>query len=79
MERTSCNLRTLEDLLGELERLLLHVEGAGDRIQQANTIVKIVQAAREIIVAHHLDTENVELRKLLLEHFPNLSERLRLS
>lgn len=75
--REACSLRSVSDLLAELERLLLD----GDQLpNSANTIkarVGIVQAAHAILESDVLEKENADLRKLLAEKHPDLAKQLR--
>jgi hypothetical protein len=77
--RRVCSLRCTDDFLGELERLLVKVEASGaEMVNKAQTVVKIISEARSVLKAAELETENAELKKLLLQHHPELKSHLRI-
>jgi hypothetical protein len=74
-KRSVCSLRTVADLLAELERaLLLAEDSGGDKIARANAITKIVTSAHDILSR---DTErNAERLAKLLADNPHLARHL---
>lgn len=76
-KRTGCSLRTPDDLLLELERALVRVDNAGGEASaKATAICRLVAEARAVLKAAELETENAELRKLLIERHPELKRHL---
>src|SRR5262249_49081111 len=75
--RRAASLRSMDDLLTELERVLVRVEHSGqDAAHKAQVTAKIVSEARAALPAAQLESENRELRKLLVERHPELKRHL---
>lgn len=71
-------MRSVDDLLTALERSMLRVENSGgDAIAKAGAVCKLVSEARAVLRAELLETENKELKKLLLERHPELARHLK--
>jgi hypothetical protein len=76
--RETCSLRTTDDLLSELERALLAVESSkGDVIERETARIKIIAEARATLKAAEFETENRELKRLLIELKPELRGKLK--
>lgn len=77
-QRRGCSLRTTDDLLGELERVLLDLDRAsGDVAARARAKVDLLRTAHMVLKGAELETQNRELRELLLEHHPELRKHLK--
>ena len=71
-------LRSTDDLLTALERALATTEqSGGDKVQRAKAVCAIVAEARAVLKATELETENRELKALLLEKHPELARHLK--
>jgi len=75
---TTCDLRTADGQVTQLELALLRVVNSGaDAVQKAGAVAKLVSEARATIKAAELETENKQLRELLLERHPELRKQLK--
>jgi hypothetical protein len=70
-------LRTTDDFLGELEQALREVGASGGDVATRTRVkVDIIKAAHAILKSTDLETQNAELRKLLIERHPELKKHL---
>jgi hypothetical protein len=73
-KRKECTLRTVADVLTEIERTMLAVDNSGANIvSKATAKARLIAEARATLKASELETENAELRALLLELHPELA------
>lgn len=78
--RQSCRLRSTDDLLTELERAVLMLDGSGgDAATRAKAIAAVVAEARAVLKVGDLEAENAELKKLLVERHPELRKHLKVA
>jgi hypothetical protein len=76
-KRTSCSLRTVEDILAELEITVMAVQnGSGETCTKANAIARLVSTALDALKVGVLSEENARLKKFLAEKHPELAQRL---
>lgn len=77
-KRESCSLRSIEDLLTELERAVVEVDrSAGDIANRAKVKVQIVAAAHSLLKLEVVEQQNKQLHELLLQYHPELKKHLK--
>ena len=75
---TSCDLRSTDGQLTQLEGALLRVANCGaDAVAKAGAICKLISEARSVMKDAVLEVENAELRALIAGKHPHLAKQLR--